>query len=196
MLEFIVWLLHGSKGLDKFNKDIVNEMGNQCHYFEKEKTKGETTYKIHTAVLTTMDSLSQLPECEDGETALGDLLMVVRAKLLVVDLGASTLGKGQNLDDAANIKINTRIPANRLKEDLEEIIRRGAKNEAYWLKGKTACGEDVPSLSLPMTIPSATTEHSVEHVSGLLTSGSSSSLVVPRLTGSLRVCSAQTYNGS
>lgn len=77
-MEFIVWMLHGSKGLDDFNNKIVNEFQAQCHYFEKYEINGRTSFKVHAAVVAMMDSLSQHKVCEYKKTAMGDLLRLVR----------------------------------------------------------------------------------------------------------------------
>lgn len=162
-----------------------------------ETKDGKTLFKVHTAVLATMETLSQHAECERGVTALGDLLNIVRNKLLVVALGPQTFGKGKGFDRFADTQVSVRSNAMALNEDLGRIIERGTREQAYWLKGKTC--EDVSSFHTIQAVvleadrrgsPTVPIERSSETIRGSLKTDSSS-LVVPLLTGSLRVGHAQ-----
>lgn len=131
ILEFIVWLLDGPKGLQNFNKTIVDEFDTQSHYYEFEEESG---YSVHRAVLATMQSLSQRPECQAGKTALGDLLMIVRTKLLVVALEPSGLVKPKiPAHKGASAEAQVRANSSTLSRDLAGIIKRGTEERNYWL---------------------------------------------------------------
>lgn len=137
ILEFIVWLLGGSQGLDEFNKRIVDEFGKQCHYFEREMKGGKGGKGgsvVHRAVLDTMQSLSRRPECQAGKTALGDLLRIVRTKLLVVALDSSGLVKPEiPAHKGASAEAQVRANSSTLSRDLAGIIKRGTEDRDYWL---------------------------------------------------------------
>lgn len=193
ILEFIVWLVDGTRGLDEFNKEIVNEFGAECHYFESKNRNRVAPFKVHEAVAATMERLSQHPECEDGTTALGDLLRVVKTRLLVVDLRSERSGEGTVRHEMANGQVQTRADAVRVKEALDDIIQKGNERPTYWLKGKTC--DDVPSLYTTQAVTSESDsqssltvawKHSFGGSGGLLTTDSSS-LDVQMLTGSSKV---------
>ncbi|KAI1876173.1 uncharacterized protein JN550_001669 [Neoarthrinium moseri] len=182
ILEFIIWLLEGPKGLKDFNDKIVDEFRKECHYFELKKENGQTTSKVHTAVEHKMKSLSSHPWCEQSKTALGDLLKLVRDRLLVVTLDAPASVKGKIPHDRTRVQV--RADSSTLKAELDEIVRRGKMNQAYWLKGKTF--ENVPNLHPETAVTPAASESHVENAKGLVTTERSSP-IVPLLTGSLRV---------
>lgn len=171
----------------------MNEFGQKCHYFEMETKHGSITFKVHKAVLDTMEMLSQHPECEHEVTALGDLLNIVRRKLLVVALGPKTFGNGTALEGSTDTQASARADAMTLNSDLSGIIKRGNQKHSYWLKGETydnlskvhstqaVISDD--DIRGSLTVP---TGRSFGSIGGSLTTDSSS-LVVPMLTGSLRV---------
>lgn len=182
-----MWLLYGTRGLDEFNKKIVDHLGHDCHYFEKGRN-GKV--KVHPEVVAMMTALSENSQCRRGETALGDLLNLVSTRLLVVELG---LGEGGANDKHANTQGQARAESTELREKLDSIIRRGSKKQAYWFKGESS--DDLPNLCTPDLANSepdpqsslvVAREHPSGSVGGLLTTDSSS-LVVPILTGSVRV---------
>lgn len=184
-------MVYGSTQLDKFNSKIVNEVGKQCHYFKMERRNGEVSSRVHDAVCEMMDSLAQTLECKVGKTALGDLLEVVRTRLLVVRLGPPTSGRGRAQPLDANIQV--RADAMTLKARIESIITKGDRNPSYWVKGEA--DDDLSSLRaqqaansgpFPQDFLTSARKRSSGSVGGLLTSGSSS-LVVPILTGSVGV---------
>lgn len=81
MLEFVIWLLYGNDTLKWFNVQITTKSNGS--WFMK---KGQTA-KLHDTVAQTMNfMLESDPECQDG-TAVGELIRLVRERLLVVHLG-------------------------------------------------------------------------------------------------------------
>ncbi|KAK3487577.1 uncharacterized protein B0T23DRAFT_322736 [Neurospora hispaniola] len=90
ILEFSIWLLYGWHALDDFNKKIITaDWGEQCPWFTTtiEPGKGKTA-KLHGIVEHTINFiLKEDPECRD-QTALRELVELVRDKLLVVELGS------------------------------------------------------------------------------------------------------------
>lgn len=184
----MVWLVSGVDGLDDFNKRIVDHLRRDSHYFEEGK-HGEV--KVHSQVRATMKTLSEMPQCRRGETALGDLLELVSTRLLVVELEDKKMGKGGTSDKHANTQGRARADSKEVREALDSII--GNRKPAYWLKGES--NDNLPSLFTPNSATSepdaqssvvVVKERSSGGVGGLLTADSSS-LIVPILTGSLRV---------
>jgi serine/threonine protein kinase len=140
-LEFIIWLLYGADALNEFNDNIVGEMKESSPYFEIEVKGNKKTAKVHTAVNDRMDALSWDQECRKGEeTAIKDLLHIVKTKLLVVNLGAATVNDreaaGDHLQDSET-QVGFRASARELCLALDQIIGKGEKNERYWYTGKS-----------------------------------------------------------
>lgn len=139
-LEFIIWLLYGADALNEFNDNIVGEMKESSPYFEIEVKDNKKTAKVHTAVNDTMDALSRDQECRVGEnTAIKDLLGIVKTKLLVVNLGAATVNDREAAASPphdSKTKVGFRASARELCLALDEIIGKGEKNERYWYTGK------------------------------------------------------------
>ncbi|KAK1780445.1 hypothetical protein QBC45DRAFT_408685 [Copromyces sp. CBS 386.78] len=86
ILEFAIWLLYGYRSLEDFNSKITyGHWGDQCPWFEPGKGK---TAKLHGVVEHPINFiLENDPECQ-GQTALRELVELVRDKLLIVELGS------------------------------------------------------------------------------------------------------------
>lgn len=143
-------MVYGIKELQEFNKNVANEFGKQVHYFELDRTSGGTSFRVHAAVTAMMDKLAQHAQCIAGETALGDLLKVVRKKLLVVALEAPTTGKGSTHQVGTNAEFQIRADSMTLKKELDEIVKKGNQNGLYWLKGEIS--DDLPGLCTPQAV--------------------------------------------
>lgn len=144
-LELIIWLLYGADVLNEFNsKWVVGDQLEQSPYFEIEGKGHNRTVKVHPAVDATMDALSRDQECRAAEdTAMKDLLRIVRRKLLVVNLGAATtigLDGSSSPPNKSAVPVGTRASARDLCLDLDEIIDKGKRNERYWYTGKPRTG--------------------------------------------------------
>lgn len=80
-LEYIVWLLYGKRGLDQFHRDVDGKT-----FYTTSWVNGEKVAQVHPNALAWMDRMAELPVCKKYDTALGDLLDIVRNNLLVVKL--------------------------------------------------------------------------------------------------------------
>ncbi|RSL62420.1 hypothetical protein CEP53_004786 [Fusarium sp. AF-6] len=137
ILEFIVWALYGQEVLDSFNDSI---RGNKKHDSEPPYYQtGEGGAKVHPLVSECMERLFKNPRCLEEKTALGDLLAIVRDKLLVVDLPGE-----EDVSTAEGITIvhppsptgeedtrRYRATAMDLKESLGNIKEKAAKDRLY-----------------------------------------------------------------
>ncbi|CVK98860.1 uncharacterized protein FMAN_08398 [Fusarium mangiferae] len=84
-LEFMIWLLYGCEGLDKFHQHLESgspELDSNRHFWQS----GTNGSKINPVVLGWMDHMAKDPVCRVGETALGDLLKLTKDRLFVVDV--------------------------------------------------------------------------------------------------------------
>ncbi|KAH9209076.1 kinase-like domain-containing protein, partial [Leptodontidium sp. 2 PMI_412] len=90
-VEFMVWLLYGYEELKEFNAHISGKLEEPSRFFvvdqiEDQGQQGtfpQLVANVHPAVQACIDHMSKDKECV-GETALGDLLNIVKTKLLVV----------------------------------------------------------------------------------------------------------------
>ncbi|KAK4097370.1 hypothetical protein N658DRAFT_527113 [Parathielavia hyrcaniae] len=83
MLEFVIWLLHGNEKLLQFSNAIFQK-GFQGRYYQPvSNSPGQA--EVHPEVTNCINQLAELPPCT-ANTALGDLLDIIKTKLLVVEL--------------------------------------------------------------------------------------------------------------
>lgn len=80
-LEFIVWLLHGLEGLERFNTEVSGPS-----FYQITVENGENVAKVHPNAVRWMDRMACLPACNGNQTAIGRLLELVKTSLLVVRL--------------------------------------------------------------------------------------------------------------
>jgi serine/threonine protein kinase len=81
MLEFIIWLLYGAEGLERFE----NELPPGSSFYQLAEDRYGSAPVINTVVVKWMNSMADHFACEPG-SALGRLLELVKTGLLVVKL--------------------------------------------------------------------------------------------------------------
>jgi serine/threonine protein kinase len=85
VLEFIIWILYGNRVLTTFNDQIIWDLQQLSPFFKLENDGGATGAVLHKVVLEWIDDiLPQDPECQ-RESAIRDLLDIVKNKLLVIN---------------------------------------------------------------------------------------------------------------
>jgi len=136
ILEKIIWLLFGRDSLQEFNSKIVDEDGGSSHWFEKNTgdTPGHRA-KVHFHVRDTIRALETDQECSSN-TAMRDLLDIVKTKLLVVEIGDATLAIGGDMSNPKS-KAGSRVYSQELMYCLRELVQKGANNESYWYTGNS-----------------------------------------------------------
>jgi serine/threonine protein kinase len=95
-LEFVIWLLYGRHGLKTFNKSNEGNYGHSSMFYEI-NSAGRIA-KVHPVVTHWMQHMAKDRLCRAGQTAIGDILDVVRTGLLVVQRsedGGTELQPGQ-----------------------------------------------------------------------------------------------------
>lgn len=89
-LEFIIWLVYGQNGLLKFNASVKGDSPDNgsfsSPFYQIRIEGGKKVARVHHVVVQWMDEMAKDPSFAVGTTALGDLLELVREKLLVVKL--------------------------------------------------------------------------------------------------------------
>ncbi|KAI0100963.1 kinase-like domain-containing protein [Nemania sp. FL0031] len=97
-VEFLIWVPYGSNGLNIFNKYSDGTSGEPFTYYAVNNT-GKVV--LHPRVESLLDEIVRNdPECKE-QSAIWDLLAVIRTQMLVVDLGS-----GLALADAADLIVN------------------------------------------------------------------------------------------
>lgn len=85
-LEFIIWILHGNHQLNNFYNQVKGDAKQVCQYFEIPETGDLRRPELHRVVLQWINHIQNTdPECAQ-DSAINDLLKLVREKLLVVPL--------------------------------------------------------------------------------------------------------------
>ncbi|KAF9784851.1 hypothetical protein IL306_006737 [Fusarium sp. DS 682] len=82
-LQFLVWLLYGPAALDRFHKDLTPITRRFWEF-------NHDGYQVHHVAEEWMRHMAKDPICRAGQTALGDLLELIRDRLLVVDQPSSS----------------------------------------------------------------------------------------------------------
>jgi len=177
-LEFMVWLLYGYEELKELNTRIKGKLEEPSPFFvikevEEAEQKGIATRlmaHIHPAVQICLDHMSRDEECA-GKTALGDLLDIVKTKLLVVELPKHTESSNESVENVsvtntdANSKTRQpfgshRATASGFFNALDDILQgKHATNDHYWFTGRSR-----DNLRLPRGIPNIVTEDNSTHL--------------------------------
>ncbi|KAK0702041.1 hypothetical protein B0T26DRAFT_758000 [Lasiosphaeria miniovina] len=131
ILEIFVGLAHGYKGVKNIRSDVQGEhRGPKPCYTVEESPRREATGKLKDVVETWMDYLAEGPAC-DGRTALGQLLDLVRKRLLVVELPPH-----EAADKEPTRLQRYRATSAELAAALGRIMDDSNCSEHYWLNPK------------------------------------------------------------
>ncbi|KAI1756778.1 kinase-like domain-containing protein [Xylaria castorea] len=129
MLEFIIWLLYGADEIKKFQTARETRASDyKCWFYEIH----EQTVVVHGAVNAQIDSMQRDdPRCKKSETAIGDLLCIVKDKLL-------------------QIESKNRAEPKKISEDIKFLIQNACDKNGYMFKEPVAGDRAVcrPSISL------------------------------------------------
>jgi serine/threonine protein kinase len=149
-MEFMVWLLYGFEELTNFRTSIEGEKGVPASFFMvhdvplqgPEGIAFRKVAKIHRVVENRLDLMSHDPRCTSN-TALGELLGIIKTKLLVVKIPEYNVSPRvpdnviiTSPDDDPNIQTYQtfgyhRASASEFVNALDFILQQ--KNTNYWL---------------------------------------------------------------
>ncbi|KAK8078886.1 TOL protein [Apiospora phragmitis] len=157
IFEFVIWLLYGNDALERFYQDLQGTSRNPCPYFELSAPGSGGGPAVHRAVHTWAAHLQKNdPEC-GADSAIGDLLRLVRNKLLLVDLPPSR-GKTQRAGSAEPtiaiiqppisgvVGLGHRATAEGLFEGLATIANKVSRDPKYLLTGADRGNINLPPL--------------------------------------------------
>lgn len=97
-LELMIWAFYGYNEVKRFREELKGQSNNQVPCYKIINRDGLSTAKVRDEVVRWMDHLAQDPACAQG-TVMGELLKLVRTKLLVVDLPPTMGGTFNVLSD-------------------------------------------------------------------------------------------------
>ncbi|ETS85324.1 hypothetical protein PFICI_03349 [Pestalotiopsis fici W106-1] len=100
ILEFLIWLIYGPDQLNRFNSDLGSTEHTRF-YLIKPAPGGGRMATVHGIVESWMDQMAKDTICRPRTTALGNLLDLVRTRLLVVKL-SERLGTLTGLPEAGS----------------------------------------------------------------------------------------------
>ncbi|KAJ9138328.1 Serine/threonine-protein kinase par-4 [Pleurostoma richardsiae] len=85
ILEIIIWLLYGYRGVQRFRADVNGQSRDRVTCYDIEMEDDRYKAKVRPIVIQWMDHLAKEPLCGE-DTALGAFLRLVRKRLLIVEL--------------------------------------------------------------------------------------------------------------
>jgi serine/threonine protein kinase len=144
-LEFVIWLLYGMRGLNRFNSDLGEES-----FYQIGIVNGNKVAEVNSTAVRWMDFMAIDLRCQVGTTAIGDLLELVRTALLVVRLPRRLGTDLPALPESSGIGLP--VPTERSRQDsalsLPNLVRDAeeTRNELPTLK----VSDDVTAASNPL----------------------------------------------
>jgi serine/threonine protein kinase len=169
ILEMIIWLLYGIKGLEDFDNDFDTETPGTGTFYEAYTSSMRSETTIHRVVSKWMAFIERSdPECIE-DSAIRDLLILVREKLLVVALPLpSTTNTPKTLTLTTNIGASaiiitppatttpdTMVPryratARQFRDYLDNCLAMNDVSSGYWLTrpDRTDVGRPPRSVSV------------------------------------------------
>lgn len=142
-LEFVIWLLYGNEAVKEFHLQVGGDTKQACQYFECEDG---SIPEVHHVVSEWMDHIHQTdPECSE-ESALRDLLNLIRSRLLVVALDSRSVKRKDSVhsrSDASDTALRFRATAKEFRGRLNDILEK-TKVSTYLCTGKSRQGVELP----------------------------------------------------
>lgn len=132
LLELLVWLMYGYKELVRFNHSMNSALGNSSVYWVMEETDGRSrSARVHPSVMICMDIMGKDLE-RAGQTAISDLLWLIRNRLLVVRLPRKTNSSsfGQS-NGSLPAPADCRAKAADLESHMRGILNRAQFDDKY-----------------------------------------------------------------
>ncbi|KAK3326797.1 heterokaryon incompatibility protein-domain-containing protein [Apodospora peruviana] len=100
---FIVWLMYGPEGLRRFNDSLQTESHQVLPFYQvgtAPHNRRRTVARVHDVVVRWMKHMAKDSACQKGTTALGELLELVKTRLLVVKLPPGPKAPSRSMSEA------------------------------------------------------------------------------------------------
>lgn len=153
-LELLVWLMYGYGELEKFNLSMNSALGNSSPYWVMEDTGGPgRSASVHPIVVDMMEIMRK-DLLTAGTTAIGDLLQLIKTRLLVVPLPRSTASFRRSRSSIP-APPGCRAKAADLENDLMGILKKAKCNEGYAYTRTSGSGgvDPVGLIQQPVVTP-------------------------------------------
>ncbi|KAK1635547.1 hypothetical protein BDP81DRAFT_350654 [Colletotrichum phormii] len=163
MLECIIWLLYGYEALDSFD-DSLSADGYDCSFFKVKEIDGARVAEVHPIVVRWMDSMAADHQC-GRDSAIGDLLNLVRTRLLIVPLlmqaptrnlyvpqTTFTENKSISVTSASQTTFEIgpyRADAKAMRSGLEDILQKADSDRNYLSKAQDRRHLNGPASTIP-----------------------------------------------
>lgn len=135
ILELIIWLLYGIDELESFIHGINGASDSRSPYWMVEEDGTHRWAQVHPKAQACMDHIAKDPECNGAHaTAFGDLLTIVRTRLLVVPIPSITVPGSQGRAESSGLLLAIR-----------DMIKKGMSNSEYWYTGVSRDGLSGPT---------------------------------------------------
>ncbi|KAF5597857.1 serine threonine kinase [Fusarium pseudocircinatum] len=172
ILEFVVWLLDGQEGLNNFNDSIRGGVKHDYDppYYITRGAADQMVAFIHPVVMQQLDDLSRRTEAQANKSALGDLVTIVKEKLLIIDLPLEDRNTPQLSESSQGPKIThtispsdveseipRRVTAAYLRQSLTQILDRANNDPKYLFSGHLA--QRRPLTPIPLRTDSRSSLH-------------------------------------
>ncbi|CAH0058629.1 unnamed protein product [Clonostachys solani] len=140
ILEFLVWIHYGPDGLRQFNKALAAKDGGSAAYYAIETRLGSTTAVLHECVENCISHL--LEDAQGQDSALGDLIHLVKSKLLVIALSPN---------GSSESSIPCRADSMEVRQELISILSKYEDEPSYRLPSYVSKLDERPGLPSLLT---------------------------------------------
>jgi serine/threonine protein kinase len=149
--EVILWMLYGQKAIKKFKETQPIEFSKNGSFYWTRSAATGTAATVSQTVAVWMDEiLKSDPEC-NRRSAVGDLMKLVRDKMLVVNLGGRYEQSGV---DALRLDIHPRRASARVvRDELQKILDDMDLSPGYCFTGADRSHARPPSSQDPLGLP-------------------------------------------
>lgn len=157
-LEFVIWILYGNVELNNFYNQVRGDKEKHCQFFEDVTGSGGLRHpRVHAVVSQWIEHIeTNDPECSQP-SAIGDLLRIIKEKLLVVALSPSRAsgsrsGRGFAPPEFGQTVTRYRATAVDFRSALDEILEN-INNSDYLHHGGDRSGVRAPLPPSDMLSP-------------------------------------------
>jgi serine/threonine protein kinase len=200
ILEFIVWLLDGQEGLDNFNDSIRGGVKHDYDppYYTTRGAAYQMDAFVHPIVKQQLDDLSRRTEAQTNGSALGDLVTIVKERLLIVDLPFEDRNTPEPSEHIQGPRIThtsspsdeesgtpRRVTARYLRQSLTQILDRAKKDLKYLLSGPIL--QPRPLTTIPFRTDSSSSLHPDMAKRMVQREKPATSLAITQMKGNVRV---------
>ena len=132
LLELLVWLIYGHAELVRFNDSMNSALGNSSVYWVMEENDARSrSARVHPSVEICMKIMGEDLQ-RAGQTAISDLLCLIRDRLLVVRLPRMTQSSSFGRSNGSlPAPLDCRAKAADLENHMRGILNRAQLDDKY-----------------------------------------------------------------